>query len=171
MTAPYNPYEAPAGGYDIPAAPPIAGAMITPLMVEHLRGARGWIRLLSVFGFIGGGFMLLGAGAAILFGILGIALAPSTSSGAELTPLVGLVYIPFSAFYLVPAFLLHRIANSIDGLQVSVTSPAVEDILDKNRAFWKTMGIMTLVVIGLTVLLTVGAFLFGIAAALMKLGP
>lgn len=164
MASGYQHYGAPSS-YDY-AAPPAQG--ITPQMVEHVRGAKGWMRLLSVFCFIGAGIMVLAAMSMFFFGALGAALAPRGSGVEKFTPLLGLFYLPFSALYLVPGGLLHRYANAADVFTSQASSPTLEDLLDKNRVLWKTMGISALVMIGLSILLTVGAFVLGVAAALMK---
>jgi len=167
MAAGYNPYESPsANQYEMPPMPAGGGSTLTQVMVEHLRESRPWIRLLSILCFIGGGFMLLAAVSAFFLGLVG-AMASRSAAGAA-APLLGVAYVPMSALYLVPGFMMHRFANAIDTFTTNVGSSAMEDVLDKSRAFWKTMGILALVMIGLTIVLMVGAFVFGMAAALMK---
>jgi len=167
MAATYNPYEAPGvGGY---APPPnvAAGGMITPTMVEHLRAARPWIRFISILLFIGTGFTVLAAALLFFAGVVGAALS-SRSKGAELIagPIGGVFYMVIGLFYALPGILMHRLANAIDSFVTVPSSQALEDALDKNRSYWKTTGIMALVMIGFCVLLFVGAFVVGIAAGL-----
>jgi hypothetical protein len=170
MSNPYNPYEAPSGGYGMGSSemPPMGmggGNMITPLMLEHLRGTKGWVRLFSILSFIGAGLMLLGA-----FSVMVAFSALPGIPGSSKIPgfIVGLVYLPFAGFYLLPAVLLHRLANAMDNASMIPSSSTMEDALDKNRVFWKVMGIAALVLIGMSVLLTMGAFFLGIMAAALK---
>lgn len=165
MAASYNPYEAPGtGGYGLPqnAAP---NGSITPLMVEHMQGARPWIRLLSILCFVGAGFMVLAAGVMFLGGLVGLAASRSRSPGAELVgPLGGLMYLFMAGFYVFPGVLMHRCASAIDSFVTMPSSLSLEDALDKNRSYWKACGIMALVMIGLFVLMFVGAIVVGVAA-------
>jgi hypothetical protein len=161
----YNPQDAPRmHGYD--PAPPMTSA-ITPLMVEHLRGARGFIQLISILCFLCAGVMVLASLLAGLAGVAFLAAGPRPGRGM-FGPLLGLVYLPFAAFYILPGVMLHRLCNAIDAFTARAASSTLEDVLDKHRAFWRALGIQVLVIIGLTVLMTVGGFVFGIAAALMK---
>lgn len=171
MAASYNPYEAPgAGGYSAGSNMGNAGnaGMITPLMVEHLRNARPWIRFLSVMCFIGAGFMVLAAGLMFLGGMVGLAASKSRAPGADalVGPIGGIFYFLMSGFYVFPGVLMHRIANAIDEFVVVPSSSTLENALDKNRSYWKMCGIMALAIIGLSVLTVVGAMVLGVVAAL-----
>ena len=112
--------------------------------------------------------MILAALIVLVFGSLGMALAPKASGAATFSPLIGLVYLPLSAIYMVPAVFMHRLANAIDTFTMQISSSTMEDVLDKNRALWKAAGITVLSIVGLTVFMMVAAFFLGIAAALMK---
>ena len=167
MAASYNPYEAPGtSGYGMPQQ--AANGTLTPLMVEHMRGARPWVRLLSILCFIGAGFMVLAAGMMFLSGLLGIAVAGKRGMGAEafIGPLGGVMYFFMAGFYAVPGMLMHRFANAIDSFVTMPSSSSLEDALDKNRSYWKVCGIMALVMIGFCVLMFFGALVLGVAAGL-----
>lgn len=177
MASSYNPYEAPgAGGYGMPQQ---AGSMaqmgqmqmeaMTPRMVDHLRDARPWIRLLSVLCFLGAGFMVLAAGLMFLGGLLGIAASGKSGMGgaeALVGPLGGMFYLVVAGFYALPGVLMHRFANAIDSFVIAQSASAMEDALDKSRSYWKTCGIMALVMVGLSILLFVGTIVLGIAAGI-----
>ena len=170
MAASYNPYEAPGtGGYALQQQAAASG-MITPLMVEHLRAARPWVRLLSILLLIAASFMVLTAGLMFLGGLAGLAAAGKrgTGTGAEafVGPLGGIFYFFMSGFYAIPAVLMHRFANAIDSFVTAPSSASLEDALDKNRGYWKFCGIMALIMIGFTMLLIVGAIVVGVAAGL-----
>lgn len=165
---PYNPYQAPsAGNYGhAPQAMP-GSESITPTMIEHLRGAKPWIRFLSILSFLGAAMMIM----ASLFMLLAGAAAMSASRsaggpGAEFAPLLGLFYLPFAAIYLVPGIYMHRLANAIDEVALNPSARGLEETLDRNRAFWKVSGIMALVVIGLSMLAFFGAMIAGVVAAM-----
>lgn len=168
MAATYNPYEAPgASGYGSPQNANVNGS-ITPLMVEHMRAARPWIRFLSIMCFIGAGFMVLAAGLMFLGGLVGLAASSRRGTGAEalVGPLGGITYFIFAGVYAFPGVLMHRCANAIDSFVTMPSSSSLEDALDKNRSYWKACGIMALAMIGLMVVFFVGAIVVGVAAGM-----
>lgn len=167
MAASYNPYEAP-GANSYAASPNMAASgTITPIMVEHLRDARPWIRLLSILCFVGAGFMVLAAGIMFLTGIAGLATS-KRSSGADaiVGPIGGIIYLFMSGFYVIPGVLMHRLAGAIDSFVMAPSSASLEDTLDKNRSYWKTCGIIALAMIGFVVLSVFGAIAVGVVAGL-----
>jgi hypothetical protein len=165
---PYNPYQAPnTGGYGhAPQAMP-GSEPITPMMIEHLQGAKPWIRFLSILSFIGAALMLMASLFMLVAGAAAMSVSrPRGGPGAEFAPLLGLFYLPFAAIYLVPGIYMHRLASAIDVLVAGPSARALEDTLDKNRAFWKVSGIMALVIIGLSMLAFLGAMIAGVVAAM-----
>jgi len=168
MAASYNPYEAPgASGYSA-AQNASGGGMITPLMVDHLRNARPWIRFLSVMCFLGAGLMVLMAVIMFLGGMVGLAASKSRTPGAEALagPIGGVIYFVMGGVYAVPGVLMHQFANAIDTFVTMPSSSSLEDALDKNRGYWKVCGIMALIMIGFMVISIVGAMIVGVMAAL-----
>jgi hypothetical protein len=164
----YNPYQAPsAGAYGhAPQAMP-GSEPITPMMIEHLRGAKPWIRFLSILSFVGAALMVMASLFMLIAGAAAMSASRSTGGpGAEFAPLLGLFYLPFAAIYLVPGIYMHRLANAIDQLVIIPSARSLEDTLDKNRAFWKVSGIMALVLIGLSMLVFFGAMIAGVVAAM-----
>lgn len=72
---------------------PLANVPVTPLMVEHLRATKPWVRLISIIMFISVGLMFLG-GLAMMF-------IPMTAGGGGFGfgPLVGIIYIIMGILY------------------------------------------------------------------------
>jgi hypothetical protein len=166
--ATYNPYEAPSAGYGVAAPSHLQGGgeTITPLMIEHLRASRPWIRLISILTFIFSGLMILGSLIMFVLGAVGASLGPKSSAGAEFTPLLGaMIYLPFSVVYLLPAIFTHRFANSIDELVVAPGARSLENALDRSRSFWKLAGIMALISVAFLVLSIIGVMVAGVIAA------
>jgi hypothetical protein len=168
MAASYNPYEAPGtSGYGSPRTAE-AGGSITPLMVEHMRGARPWVRLLAILCFVGAGFMVLAAGMMFLGGLVGLAASGRSRPGADalIGPIGGIMYLFMAGFYVIPGVLMHRFAGAIDSFVTVPSSSSLEDALDKSRGYWKFCGIMALVMIGFAVLVFFGAIAAGVIAGL-----
>jgi hypothetical protein len=164
---PYNPYQAPSvGGYGhaLQAAP--GSDPITPTMIDHLRNARPWLRLLSILFFLGAGLMLVASLFMLVAGAAVMSAAPTGSGpAAALAPLLGLIYLPLAGVYLLPAIFMHRLANGIDQAVITPSARTLEDTLDRHRVFWKVMGIMALVFIGLWVFGVFAAVVAGVLAA------
>lgn len=113
--------------------------------------------------------MVLGAGLMFLGGLVGLAASGKSGMGgaeALVGPIGGLFYLVMAGFYALPGFLMHRFANAIDSFVMAQSASAMEDALDKSRSYWKTCGIMALVMVGLSILLFVGTIAVGIVAGI-----
>lgn len=135
---------------------------VTPLMIDHLRATKPWVRFMSITTFILAGLMVLG-------GLL-MFLLP-TGPGMErlgLGPLVGLIYLLLALLYIAPAYFLHQFASSIGNLMRGGGDVAMEAALASQKSFWRFVGISTLVIICLYALIFVGAILFGIMSAVSR---
>ncbi len=135
---------------------PLANVPVTPLMVEHLRATKPWVRLISVVMFIFAGLIFLG-GFLMLF--------MSSSSGMRgygFGPLVGIIYFVMGGVYLFPAYFLHQYASSIQDLLRGGGDSAMENALESQKSFWRFSGILTLIIICIYGLI----FFFGILGAM-----
>lgn len=131
---------------------------ITPLMVEHLRGTKPWVRLMSVVLFITAALVFLGA--------VVILLMPTGMGGSGFSLIIAVVYLALGALYLFPAYLLHQFASSIRNLEQGGGDVAMEEALRTQKSFWRFAGITTVVVICLYVI----AIVFVMLGATMMSG-
>ncbi len=155
----YNPYEAPASDLSLtPTGTSEEG--YTSTMLQSLKETKPWVRFLSVLGFISTGLMVLAGLVTIVAG----SFAPSM--GAGLGALLGLAYLVMAAIYIVPLVHLHRYANAIGRAALGAGTEAVEEALSRQKSFWRTVGIITLVILGLYVIAIIIAFIGGVVAAL-----
>lgn len=127
----------------------LANVPVTPLMIEHLRATKPWVRLISVIMFISVGFMFL-AGIIMMF-------MPSPSGMGGFGPMIGIFYLLLGGLYLVPAFFLHQYASSIWDLLQGGGDVAMEAALGSQKSFWRFVGILTLVIICIYALIFVVA--------------
>ena len=135
---------------------PLANVPVTPLMVEHLRATKPWVRFISIIMFISVGLMFLG-------GLMMMLMSSSMGrSGFGFGPIVGIIYIIMGALYLAPAYFLHQYASSIGDFLQGGGDSAMETALGSQKSFWRFIGILTLVVICIYGLV----FLFVILGAL-----
>ncbi len=142
-------------------------ARITALMGQYAVQMRPWVRFMSVLTFIASGFMiLLGLGIALI-GTLAGAAARETPSGLGLGliggTLVGGIYLVMGALYLAPAVFLHRTAGAIKRMEAGDQTGGLEGVLKNQKSFWRFVGILTLIAIGLMVL----GLVAGIGAAVL----
>jgi hypothetical protein len=135
---------------------PLANVPVTPLMVEHLRATKPWVRLISIIMFISVGLMFLGGLVMMLMP------SPMGMGGGGFGALVGIIYIIMGGLYLAPAYFLHQYASSIGDFVQNGGDSALENALGNQKSFWRFVGILTLVVIVIYALV----FLFAIFGAM-----
>jgi Family of unknown function (DUF5362) len=138
---------------------PLADVPVTPLMVEHLRATKPWVRLISVI-------MFIFVGLSFLFGLLMLLIpTPPGMRGFGFGPLIGIIYFIFGGLYLVPAYFLHQYASSIQDFLQGGGDSAMENALGSQKSFWRFVGILTLVIICIYALV----FFFAIFGAMSAL--
>jgi hypothetical protein len=158
MSDSINPYAAPAserGG--VPVGGPVPGEPLTESMLESLRRTRPWAMFLAILSFIFCGFVALAS-------LGGIAVAAVEGDDVPVLVGVGLFYLAVAVIYFVLGFFLVKYARSIGTVNETGRAEEVEDALWAQQRFWKAAGIVTISIIGLTV---VGTFVaIGVAVAL-----
>ncbi len=162
MTDSPNPYQAPAA--DLVAAQPTATEAFTPGMVQALRETKPWVRFLSILGFVGCGLMFL---AGLVVAIAGA--FTEDAFGGGFGALLGLVYFVMGALWILPLVHLHKYANAITPVTQGAGANAIEGALARQRSFWRTVGIMTLVFIGLYFVTIFVAVIVGMIGSMSNL--
>ena len=135
------------------------GAQATEMSVDFLRQTKPWVTFLSVMGFIGSGFMLLGGIGMIIAG----AFAPS--NGAFSPALLGVLYIPMAFLYIYPSLKLWGYSGAIGRLLQTRSTTDLEAALSQQKSFWKFAGILMIVMMAVYGLAIVGMVVGGLAAA------
>lgn len=143
---------------------------ITTAVIEPLRATKGWARFLSILGFIVSGFMIL-AGLAMMLGMGAMVAGLGGSVGTQETVMLvvmGGVYILFALLYLIPSMWLFRYASRIGDLLQSQSEIDLIAALHAQKSFWKFVGIMAAIVMGIyaviIVIAIIGAMIGGFAA-------
>ena len=128
-----------------PMPPPVSLAESARL----LDATRPWVRLVGIVLFLTAGLLVL-AGLAVAVAGAGLGQAASMS--------LGLVYAIMSVLYIVPGVYLVRYAARIrEFAGQGQRAVQLESALDAQRAFWKFIGIMTVIGLVVTVLGIVAA--------------
>jgi len=125
-----------------------ASAAITRNMIESLVKTRPWVLLIGIVMIVGCVFMVF-AGLA-MFALGNIA----GFGGEELGPMagtsLGAAYLFIAVLYFFPALYLLRYAGAIK--RIGPANPAaMEEALARQASFWRLVGILTALVIGLYV--------------------
>jgi hypothetical protein len=152
----HNPYQT-SGSTDYYSSQ----GTVTPATYQALAATKPWVRLCSVMGFIGAGFMILGGIGMAISGFLapggGIAAAGATTG-------VGIVYTILSLIYLIPSIKLWKYGSSILRLISSRSTADLDQAMNEQRGFWQFVGIMMLIMVIVMGLVMLLAF-FGAAVA------
>ena len=136
--------------------------VVSENMLNSLNATRPWVKFLAILGFIFTGLVILGGLAmALVFSFI-----PAKQGFPHFFgPVFGVFYLLMGVFmYLIPCLYLLRYGQAIDGIATSGQA-AIENALDKQKSFWKYMGILAIVMIALYVLMMIGMFaavMFGV---------
>jgi hypothetical protein len=163
-----NPYSPPAdlppfpGAVMAAAAAPMPPGAVSEVAVDLLRQTRPWVMFLSVLSFIGCAFMLLAGLAMVGVGLM--------ASGAEkgVQALIGAVYLPMAGLYVYPGIKMWTYGSAIGRLLSSRSTVDLEEALRQQKSFWKFGGIAAIVVIGLYIVVFLGALVVGVVASMGK---
>jgi len=118
---------------------------------------------MSILSFVGSGMMILLGFVIVLasvWGGFGTTRSNSPISGLA-GVFTGLFYMAMAFLYIAPGVFLHRYAGAIRELKRAGTADALEAALKHQKSFWRYMGIMSAIGIGLVII----AIVAGIALA------
>lgn len=165
----FDPYQGPIADPERAPASRPTGLAVTEGMIEALVQTRPWVIFLAVLGFVGAGFMVLAGLFMLIAGVAGIAAGTGTDAlPGAVTAGASFLYIAMAAIYVIPCLQMVRYATAIGRIRFE-GGPALEDALVRQRSFWRTLGIMTLVLIGLYVLAVVAVAVAAFAGAMSSL--
>ena len=142
-----NPYQSPTTATGTWVAE--GTASVTPRTVDLLSRTRPWVMLVSIVMFIASALMVLG-------GVAGLAFS---SLGPGAMPMMGVlvVYVIMGLLYIIPAIYLFRYARRISDLKLSQHFTDLEAALQAQKSFWKFVGILTMIAMGIYAIAIAGA--------------
>ncbi len=144
---------------------------VSAAVIDQLLRTRGWVLFFSIMLWIGAVFLLVGGLIMIGVGLLGGAGSAmgemSGMGGAEAGVMAGVafVYLILAVFYIYPALKLGKFAARIRDLAAVPSEQNLVAALNEQRAFWKYVGIMVIVMIALYIVIFAVAMVVGIAGA------
>ena len=132
--------------------------------LEAAAGMRPWLILFAVLMFIGVGFGVLG-----LLGLLVVGVVSLVGGGSEAVAggigmiVVAVLYAVPLALTFFPALFLTRCAGAIGRLRQGRRGQDLDELLVQMKAYWKFLGIVFLVGVGVYVLMFVALLVLGVA--------
>ena len=156
QAAPYGPAGPPhtlppaAPWQPIPPRPPPQGPAVTPMMCDHLRATRPWVIFMAVMAFIACGLMIIGAI------VILVASGQRRHPGPAPVMAVGFLIGAILGFF--PASFLMSYASGIGRFLTSGNNLDLEAALGSQKSYWKFVGILTIIALGLEVIGLIATF-------------
>jgi hypothetical protein len=145
-----NPYAAPAA----PSKRRKSGPM-PEWISDPLRATRPWVLFLSILGFICSLPMLLYTGLSVMLGL---------GAGNIVVVLVGGLFgLAGFACYFLPSYLLLKYGSAIGRCVEGNDLNQLQAVLKAQASFWRTCGIIVVVMFLLSILASVAVVIFGLA--------
>ncbi|MCP4175252.1 MAG: hypothetical protein GY758_31265 [Fuerstiella sp.] len=123
-------------------------------LIQLLTETRPWVRLVGILMLIGASLMLIG-GAFIL-------LAAAMGGGAAQVSIMGAIYLPFAFLYIYPAMCLMKYASAISDASATGQMVHVNEAILQQKKFWRFIGILISIVLGIYVLIIAAAVLMSV---------
>ncbi|MDR1373948.1 MAG: DUF5362 domain-containing protein [Treponema sp.] len=144
MSDAHNPYKSPKA--EISSEEGGSAGNLTETMVSYLKDASPWMRFVGIMGFIGAGFMAIGAVGLISASpfISGLPDVPGVWGVASLTAM-GLLYLGVAALVFFPARFTYFFGEKIRRFLRSNSGAELEGAFKNNRSLWKFIGILTII--------------------------
>ncbi len=130
---------------------------INSLSYSSLSETRKWVLFFAILGIIGIALMLMLAVAMML-------ILPAMNSGLNTpmpTGIFGAVYLIFAAIYIMPIVYLLQFSNKIKTALITRNSETLGQALKSLMLHFRTVGIITIVIISLYLLVLVGVLVMG----------
>ncbi len=128
-----------------------AGSGITDTMLVQLRATRPWVLLVAVVLIIFAVFMLLGTAGIILAGVAMSMGGEAAGAPMAIFLVIGAIYGVGAITYMLMGIYLAKYSSAIS---TAVTTGHAQDMtqaLEQQRKFWKVAGIVTLIMLLITV--------------------
>lgn len=167
-----NPYSSPQSNL-FGGTSASGGDGVTQGVILQLQKTRPWVRFIAVLMFIISALMLL---AGVLMGAFGATggFKPAGGGSAAFNAGFGVgmaaLYAFIAVLYMYPALKLWKYADRIRDLVNSRQGIDLEKALNEQRAFWKFVGVMIIVLLVLYFFIFVAAIGFGVFTTMTKAG-
>ncbi len=137
------------------------GTQITSKSQAFLKETAKWTGFLSILGFIGVGFMVLGA--LLILTVGGSFIARTGGMGGMQTGILALVYLIMAAIYFVPVLYMYNFSKEMKKAVRTGSAQDYENGFDYLKRHFKYVAIVAIVILSLYVLM----FFVGLLGAAM----
>ncbi len=162
---PYNPYDAPRTTESVFGQDNNEDAQAA--ILASMSKTRPWVLFLAVLGFFMSGITVL---VGLFVMVVGTTSAAFAKGGLDkMGPFLGIIYIIFGGFYMVPSWLLWSYGSSIANFKATGGSiDALKTAIQKQTSFWRFVGISTALLMGLYFVIIFIAVIVGIFSAVAR---
>ena len=136
-----------------------AGITLSNNMIRSIARTGPWIRFFSVLGFISVAFMLVASVFMIVMALVGGSI--SREPGLAFLLPMAILYLVIAIVYVFPSLFLWQAASAVVRLKHGAVAEGVEMALEKQRKFWKYIGIFTIVFVVLYPIFALTIVFFG----------
>ena len=134
-----NLYQTPSAEPCLPVAEHEEKTNVPPVVIEHLKGTRPWVKFCSLSGYVSALFIII---IDLVMVRLMLAHYPLRQ-----TIMLAIFYLILAGLFIIPSLRLSYYERSITRLVVSNRLEDLELAIAHQRAFWKQMGIMILIIL------------------------
>jgi Family of unknown function (DUF5362) len=143
-----NPYSSPAANL-FGSTSATSAESVSAGVINQLKRTKPWVRFIGVMMWIAIGFMML---ASVLMILGGSAMGAAMEKANPAMPAgfmagIGALYVLIAFLYIYPTIKIWKYGTSIGKLTQSGSNADLENALDQQRAFWKFVGIMMIIMI------------------------
>ncbi len=128
-----------------------AGRGITDTMLVQLRATRPWVLLVAVVLIIFAVFMLLGTAGIILAGVAMSMGGEAAGAPMAIFLVIGAIYGVGAITYMLMGIYLAKYSSAISTAVMTGHAQDMTQALEQQRKFWKVAGIVTLIMLLITV--------------------
>jgi len=124
---------------------------------EHVISTGKWMKFLAILGCIGAVFMILCGICVMAFsGAMNFGFYP-VPGGSFITIFMGIFYLIMAGLYIYPIICLLRASKAAQMAVEMNSNEQMVEFLSNNKSFWKFCGILTIVMLALSVLMLIVA--------------
>lgn len=132
-------YKTPSAELSLPVEDRDEKNHVPPVVLEHLRATRPWVKFCSLSGYI----------TALFIFIIDLVMVRMMINHYPIqqTVMLAVFYLVLAGLFIIPSLRLSYYERSITRLTVSNRIEDLELAIAHQRAFWKQMGIMILIIL------------------------
>ena len=125
---------------------------------EHVLSTAKWMKFLAILGCIGAVFMILCGICVMTFsGVMDFGFYDGIPGGSYITIFMSIFYLIMAGIYIYPIICLLRASKAAQMAVATNSNEQMVEFLSNNKSFWKFCGILTIVMLALSVLMLIVA--------------